>query len=175
MKKKKERKDNEQSGLKQPPAHWATMSEEWVFDSEDSLLKSVIRQYHRNLRYPGDAMKHFLQGQVYFSVEVDRNGVFKNFNTYNQKPTTNDIKDIVVVGFTPVAVTEENLRASEAKEIFSREVERATGRAKPVVHPEERTYYFRVIFKFDKQQNSKTVEFTNTQSFEKKRCSFCFS
>ena len=60
---------------------------------EDSLLKNVVRHYLRNLRYPDIAMKHSAQGQIYFSVVVDQKGIFKNFNTYTDKPKVNNIQD----------------------------------------------------------------------------------
>lgn len=166
---KKDRKDDDQSGLKPPTTDWVVMTDEWAVRTEDSLLKDVVRHYLRNLRYPGLAMKHSAEGQIYFSVVVDQKGIFKNFNTYTDKPRVNNIQDLVVIGKTPVAVTDENLSIDQAEEIFIEEVERATDRAsnKPVVHPGERTYFFRAIFKFDKLNNDNTFRFRNTLSFEK--------
>jgi hypothetical protein len=162
---KKDRKDDDQSGLKPSITHWAVKA-------EDSLLKNVIRQYHRNLRYPGTAFKHRAEGEIYFSVVVDRNGSFKNFIAYTDKPRADNIHEIVLVGNNPVAVTEENLSNAQVEEIFTQEAERATFRAKPVVHPEERTYYIRVIFKFNKLNNDNTFQFRNTISFEKNEVAF---
>ena len=166
---KKDRKDNEQSGLKLGVTDWVGMTDEWAVRREDSLLKNVVRHYLRNLRYPGRAMKHSAEGQIYFSIEVDSKGFFKNFNTYPDKPKANNIQDLVVVGRTPVAVTEESLSSNQVEEIFMQEVERTTDLSnnKPVVHPEERTYFFRAVFKYDKLNNDNTFQFRNAQSFEK--------
>lgn len=116
----------------------------------DSLLRNVIRQYNRAIRYPQAALNHEAQGQVYFSVMVDKEGVCKDFKTYQLRPAAEKIQDLVIVARAPVAVTEPDPNL-DVNALFASEMKRATDHLsqKPIAHPEDRTYYFRAIFKIE--------------------------
>jgi beta-lactamase regulating signal transducer with metallopeptidase domain len=133
-----------------------------LFKQKDSLLTKVIRHYLRNLRYPAAAIEKGAEGSVYFSVSVDKNGILKDFVAYDRPVVNVPVKDIVIVSHKkPYAVTEEKLDNKDKEELFKEEVRKVSARnqGKPIIHPEERRYYFKAIFKMDIPEQDKNLSF----------------
>jgi N-acetylmuramoyl-L-alanine amidase len=138
---------------------------------EDELLKNVIRQYLRNMRYPEIAIQNGAQGSFYFSVIVDQKGFFNDFKIYNKPPDAKQIRDLVIVtDKLPYIVAEKELSDDEKAEILKKEMARTTvkNNEKPVPHPESRQYYFRAVFKMNNLKESNTFLIRNSADWETK-------
>jgi N-acetylmuramoyl-L-alanine amidase len=158
------RKDNEhqESSFNQPAK---------FIQDEDALLKNVIRQYLRNIRYPEHAIQNGAQGDIYFSVIVDQKGFFTDFKTYSKPPNAKNIRDLVIVtDKLPYIVAEKQLTDDEKAAILKKEMERTTvkNNEKPVPHPESRQYYFRAVFKMNNLKENNTFLIKNAADWETK-------
>lgn len=142
-----------------------------LFRTDDSLLMSVIRYYHRNIRYPDAAIQNSAEGPVYFSITVDRNGMFKDFVLYDRAPEGKKITNIVTVTEKmPMTVVERELNSSEKSEILRKEVQRTThGRQKDLAaHPDDKQYFFKAQFQIIKPKTDNKFLIKNTSEWQVK-------
>jgi N-acetylmuramoyl-L-alanine amidase len=167
----KEREGREREKQKENERQESSYLPAKFIQDEDALLKEVIRQYHRNLRYPDHAIQNGAQGKIYFSIVVDKNGFFTDFKTYNKPPDAKQVKDIVIVTDNlPYIVAEKELTRDEKEDILKKELERTTvkNNDKPVPHPESRQYYFRAVFKMNNLKENNTFLVRNSSDWETK-------
>ncbi|WP_207510701.1 N-acetylmuramoyl-L-alanine amidase [Longitalea luteola] len=124
---------------------------------EDSILFKIAWHYRRSARYPKKAMDNHVEGVVYFSLAVNKNGEVNNIKFYDQAPPEiKAITSLTSVGLeadTHPAISEpltrremQKLLEDEVKRVFDNKLKLSADELPPA------QYYFEVNFRIQKKK-----------------------
>lgn len=119
----------------------------------DSLITNLRRYFNRNVSYPKSAAENNIEGTVYYSVSIDKNGRISNFKTYPQQPAiAGKIYQQTIIAYAssskPATTTLSNeektkLFQDEVKHVFEKNID-LSGPVEPGA------YYFKATFRLDR-------------------------
>ncbi|THU35952.1 hypothetical protein FAM09_21410 [Niastella caeni] len=123
----------------------------------DSVLIKIALHYRRNARYPKKALANNMEGVVYFSLGVDKNGEISDFRLYDEMPPeAHRITNLTTVSLAAetIPAIDKPLTKEEMKKVLEEEVKKAFEKKPNLTNREimPSQMYFQVNFRLQKRQ-----------------------
>jgi N-acetylmuramoyl-L-alanine amidase len=123
----------------------------------DSVLFKIGVHYRRNARYPKQALANNMEGVVYFSLSVDKNGEITDFRFYDEMPPeAHKITNLTTVSLAAETIPAINkpLTKEEMKKVLQEEVKKVFEKKPNLTNREiiPSQMYFQVNFHLQKKQ-----------------------